>query len=254
MNPQFGSGVVVITPNAGNLALNPTPTQLKVMQDASVDFKAELKKLYGQMQGALATARGKIDISGKLKVASFNANDINQVYWGQTVTAGGSRPVANESHAIASTVTPSVGTGLLVVEDLGVVNGVTGVSMTKVATSPIAGQYEFTPATTGGSPTAAVYGFAAADVTSAFAVLISYTSTSTSGSTLLLTNQFMGTAPVGQLVLFNQFEGKVMLIQLNAVTLGDMSIPTKQDDFWTSDLSFSANVDFAGNWGLIYAD
>jgi len=254
LNIQFGSGVATFTPNAGNLAANPTPTRLQIMQEASIEFKGDLKKFYGQKQLAAAVARGKIDVTGKAKVGAINANDINQIYWGQALTVGGNRPY-DETHAIAATVTPTLGTGLQVTDDQGVINMSTGLNMTKVASSPAVGQYSFTPAVTGGSPTAASYSFNAADVTSGFAVKISFRSSSTTqGSTLIINNQMMGYAPECELVLWNQFRGALDLIQLNSVTLGTFSKPTKQEDFWVSDIDFSCNADVNDVLGLLYTD
>jgi hypothetical protein len=248
-NIQFGSGVFVFTPNAGNLAANPTPIQLKVLQEASVEFKGDLKKLFGQKQIAVATARGKIDISGKCKVAALDQNDINQIYWGQTQTAGGNLPTF-ETHTPAASVTPTAAAGAGIVTDLGVINGSTGLSMLKVPSAPAVGQYSFTPATTGGSPTPAAYIFNAAET--AASVQIAFQLPVTTGSTLSLTSQLMGYAPVCAAMLYNSFRSAVSVVTLNSVTLGMMSIPTKQEDFWVSDLDFSANADAAGNIGTLY--
>jgi len=254
LNIQFGSGVATFTPNAGNLAANPTPIRLKVFQEASVEYKGDLKKLFGQSQLAVATARGKVDVTGKAKVAAVNAFDINQIYWGQALTVGGNRPY-DELHTIAATVTPTVGTGLAVTDDQGVINMSTGLSMTKVPSAPAVGQYTFVPAVTGGSPTAAEYTFNATDVTSGFQVKISFRSSSTTlGNTLTITNQLMGYAPVCQLVLWNEFRGGLDLTQLNAVTLGQFTKPTKQEDFWVSDIDFSCNADVNDVLGLLYTD
>jgi hypothetical protein len=249
-NIQFGSGVAVLTPNAGNTAANPTPIALKVLQEGSIEIKSDLKKLFGQFQGAVATARGKVDITGKMKVASFDANDLNQIYFGLTATTGGSLPVTGESHAPAASITPSTGSGLAVVADLGVLNGSNGKSMIKVSSAPAVGQYTFTPAITGGSPTAAVYGFNASET--AASVVLSYLTTVTTGTTVTLSNQLMGYAPECQLNLFSTFRNQTLAIQLNQVTFGQMSIPTKQDDFWVADIDFSANVDAAGLYGALY--
>jgi hypothetical protein len=78
-NVQFGSGVVFGKPVAGNQATNPTPYRLGVVQEASVDFKGDLKKLYGQKQFPVATARGKIDIEGKAKLAVFDAGMLSAI-------------------------------------------------------------------------------------------------------------------------------------------------------------------------------
>jgi hypothetical protein len=249
-NIQFGSGVLVFTPNAGNLAANPTPIRAKVMQEASIEIKGDLKSLFGQYQIAVATARGKIAVTGKVKVGCLDLNDINQVYWGQSIATGSVLPV-DETHAPAATVTPTIGSGLTTVADQGVINNSTGLSMTRVASAPAVGQYAFTAATTGGSPTAAEYTFNAAET--AASVLISPLTSATTGSSLIITNQLMGTAPICQAFLWNKFRGELDAAQLNSITLGTFSKPTKQEDFWVSDLDFTANVDASGTLGIFYA-
>ena len=247
---QFGSGVATLTPTGGNTAANPTPIQLKVQQENTVEFKGDLKELFGQSQMPVQIKRGKVKISGKIKFASQDPNDINQVFFGQVVTTGGAQPVWNESHAPGATVTPTVGSGLAVTSDQGVINGDTGKSMTRVPSAPAVGQYSFTPAVTGGSPSAAEYIFNASETASK--VLISYTTTVTTGSTLTLTNQLMGTAPTCTLLLYSKTDSSVFALQLNCVTLGSFSIPTKQDDYWVTESDFSVAADAAGNIGNMY--
>lgn len=250
LNIQFGSGLATLTPTAGNLPTNPTPTQLKVMQEGSLEFKGELKKLFGQNQFAVVTARGKIDATAKLKMGAMDVNDINQIYFAQTVTPGGSVPSAPETHTTAASITPTAGSGLGITLDRGVLNGDTGVSMVRVASAPTVGQYTFTPATTGGSPTAASYTFNASETASK--VILSFNVTVTSGSTLTINSQAMGYAPVCRLELENAFRGSVEYWILNSVTLGTFSRPTKQDDFWVSDVDISINADAAGTVGTLY--
>jgi hypothetical protein len=88
MNVQFGTGVLYALPNAANLATNPTPYRFGVLQEAQVDFKGDLKKLYGQYQFALAKARGKIDVTVKSKLAVLDPNMLNQLYFAQNAAAG----------------------------------------------------------------------------------------------------------------------------------------------------------------------
>ena len=84
---QFGTGVIFGLPNAGNLAANPTPYKFPVLQEASVSFKGDLKKLYGTSQFPVAKARGKIDVTCKAKIAGFDLGFLNQFYFGQTQSA-----------------------------------------------------------------------------------------------------------------------------------------------------------------------
>jgi hypothetical protein len=246
-NIQFGSGVFVFTPNFGNLAANPTPIKLKVLQEASIDFKGDLKKLFGQSQFPVATARGKIDVTGKAKVGCIDQNDINQIYWGQSVVSGGQVQTI-ERHAVAASVTPTAAAGDGIYVDQGVINLTNGLSMLRVASPPAVGQYSFTPSTSISTP--ASYTFNASET--AVNVELTFLLTVTTGSTLTLTNQLMGFAPVCQAYLGNSFRGEIDAVQLNAVTLGQFSKPTKQEDFWVSDLDFSANCDAGGTLGQFY--
>ena len=54
--------------------------------------------------------------------------------------------------------------------------------------------------------------------------------------------------------MYNTFRGKQIAIQLNACTMGQLSIPSKQEDFWISDFDMEANVDASNTLGYIYAD
>jgi len=252
MNAQFGSGVVTVTPVAGNLPTNPTPTRLKVMQDAQVDFKGDLKSLFGNKKFAVLVAQGKMQVTGKLKIASFSAADINQIIFAAAQTTGGNLPVIDEVHATAASITPTVGSGLTVVEDLGAINNDTGDQMVKVASAPAVGQYAFTPAVTGGSPTAASYAFNASET--ATHVAISYTATTTGGVSLALTQLPIGNTVITKLMLFNSTKGKFLALELNNVAFGSYSLPSKQDDFWVADVDFTACADASDNLGTLYAN
>lgn len=246
LNPQFGSGVLFGIPNAGNTATNPTPLQFGILQEVSVDFKADLKKLFGQSQFPLAKARGKVSVTAKGKIGSLDPLFFSQLYFGQPTIAGVQRPVYNEQHAIAATVPPTNATAT---EDLGVINATTGLPLTKVPSAPAAGEYSFTP-----GPTAS-YTFAAADVTAAFPVLLNYIwPDATHGTTLSIANQLMGYAPEFQAVLYNNFRGSLFALQLNSCVMGSVSIPTKQEDFWIADFDLEATADISGNIGAIYSD
>ena len=47
-----------------------------------------------------------------------------------------------------------------------------------------------------------------------------------------LTNQFMGYAPEFEMILANTFRNELFLLKLNSCTMGMISVPTKQEDFW----------------------
>jgi hypothetical protein len=252
MNVQFGCGVVFGAPNAGNLAANPTPQRFGFLQDMSVEFKGDLKKLWGQNQFAGAKARGKIDVTGKGKMATLDPTMLNQLFFGQGQSTGVMRIIDLESHAPAASVAPTHAVAGSLVTDYGVINKDTGLNMIKVDATPAVGQYTFTQATSGGSPTAAEYGFNAAETASA--VLLSYLYADTAGVTVELTNRLMGYAPEFQMFLYNNFRGKYFGLQLNSCVMGSFSIPTKQEDFWICDFDFDASTDASDSLGAIYAD
>jgi|SRR6185437_8065669 len=246
MNIQFGTGVLYGVPNAGNLAANPTPYKLGILQEVSVEFKADLKKLYGQKQMTVARARGKIDVTAKGKFATLDPNLLNQLYFGQSQAAGMTIMASDETATLVGT-SVTVANAATAVTDFGVINADTGQQLTRVTGTPATGEYSIADPFTG------VYTFASAD--SGMNVFISYTYTDASrGTTITLTNQLMGYAPEFRSFLFNQFRGRIMGLELFSCTMGSITIPTKQEDFWISDINFDAGVDASDTLGKIYAD
>ncbi len=243
MNIQFGTGVLYGKPVAGNLPTNPTPFKFGVLQECTVDFKTDLKKLYGQYQLAVATARGKIDTTIKGKLAVFDPNMLNQLQFAQTATAGYKLIVDGELQtvnvgAVTATHTP-------LTDDWGVQYKATGQQLINVLTAPVVGQYTV-------NLTTGVYGFASGDNTNV--VALSYTYQVNAGTTITMNNQLMGYAPELEMLLYNKFRNKYMAVQLNDVTLGNFNIPTKLEDFWISDFDGSANADPANVLGLLMMD
>lgn len=248
MNIQFGTGVLFMAPNSGNTAANPTPQRLGILQEVTVDFKADLKKLYGQKQLPVATARGKIDVTAKGKFAAFNPTMLNQVYFGQIQTAGIMKVADQEAQTVPNTPGPYTITVTHVAGVPIVDLGVTYADGTPFSnqTPSAAGEYTVNLAT-------GVYTFNSADANKP--VLISYMySVSTEGVTIALANQLMGYAPYFEAVLYNNFRGKYLSIQLNSCVMGDFSMPTKLEDFWIPDFTFSAETDANDVLGAIYAD
>jgi hypothetical protein len=250
MNIQFGTGVLFGVPNAGNLAALPTPSKFGVLQEVNVDFKADLKKLYGQKQFPVAKARGKIDVTAKGKFATQDPNLLNQLYFGQAQAVGMNIMQIDEAAVIGAGSPPvytyQVTNHATFGTDYGVINATTGAQMIKVASSPATGQYSVDPAT-------GTYTFAAADAGQG--ALISYTYNSTTrGTTITLSNQLMGYAPEFRAYLTNDFRNKYFGLELYSCTMGSISIPTKQEDFWISDIDFDAGVDATDTLGKLYAD
>lgn len=250
-NIQFGSGVLFGLPNSGNLAANPTPSKLGLLQEMTVDFKGDLKKLYGQNQMPAATARGKLDVTCKAKIAIFDLGSLNQLYFGQALTSGSAVEVTDsepDSVPASSTYTITVSGSAAFIDDLGVTYAATGKPLQNVTGGSLtaAGQYQVNVAT-------GVYTFYSGDASAA--VLISYTSTvtDTNMQTLTLTNRAMGYAPQFKAVAYNKFRGEYMGIQLNQCTMGSLTIASKLEDFWMYDITFDANCDNSNTLGKIFA-
>ncbi len=242
MNLQFGTGALYGIPNAGNLAANPTPTKFGILQECSVTFKGDLKKLYGAKQFAVSTGRAKIDVSGKGKIALLDPNMLNQLYFAQTATVGLNRLVADELHTPAASVPVTEESKF--VRDYGVVNNDTGTNMQFIPTgTPLEGQY---------TQAGGTYVFAAAETASA--VAISYLESDTTGTTIALKNQVSGYAPEFRALMANTFRNRYFALELFCCTMGQVSIPSKMGDYWISDFDFEANCDASDNLGNIYAD
>lgn len=246
MNNQFGTGYLYMIPNAGNLAINPTPQRIGFLQEASVNFKGDLKKLYGRGQFAGAKARGKIEVMGKFKFATLDPNALNQLYFGQASAAGINRLAIDESHAPGPTVA-AVGLSTFV-RDYGVINYDTGGTMTYIPAGThstlLPGQY---------AQSVGTYIFS--DTETASKVLLSYMATdANNGTTITLKNQLQGYAPEFRAMLWNTFRGKAFGLELNSCIMGQISIPTKQEDFWIVDADFEASCDATDTLGSIFAD
>lgn len=244
---EFGTGVLYGEPNSGNLPANPTPIRL-LLQEVSVEFKGDLKKLWTQSQFPIAKARGKVDVTGKAKICSFEPQPINQLFFAQTQAAGMLVPIDRELNTISGT-TVTVTNAANFDKDNGVqyTTGPTpGQILLKVASAPTLGQYAV-------NSTSGVYTFNASD--NAVQVAISYTYTnSTRGSTITLNNQLMGFAPEFRADIFNTFRSKVWGLRLNSCVMGQWTFPSKLEDFWVSDCTFDASTDSADVLGKLFAD
>jgi len=238
---QFGSGTLFATPltTIGNPAANPTPTQFGTLQDVSLEISFDTKELYGMYQFPDMIARGKGKITGKAKFAKVNGKQLNDLFFGQTVTAGQTLVQLDQAAAVPAspfqiTITPpSSGT---FVEDLGVRYASTGEPLSRVASGPAQGQY---------SQSGAVYTFASADQTAQ--VLISYSySVAAAGVTVAVSNQLMGFAPNFSCVLRELFNSQQTNVKLYACIASKLTRATKQEDFLIQEFDFSAFTNSSG--------
>ncbi|HUC62652.1 MAG TPA: hypothetical protein VMF53_11930 [Alphaproteobacteria bacterium] len=217
----------------------PTPVQFGAISDISVEIDFTLKQLYGQSQFPLAVARSNAKVTGKAKFAKINGATFNNLFFGQTLAAGQKVTSLNEAGTVPASTpyTVTVANASAFVDDLGVLYQTTGLPLARVQTVSAAGQY---------SVAAGVYSFYSGDASAG--VQLSYTYTiAGSGTKMTVANQLAGSAPVFKAVLYETFQGKTLQLELLQCVSTKLSFPTKQEDYVTSELDFSAFADGFGN-------
>lgn len=247
----FGAGSVFGIPiqdAAGNAITNGTPIQIGVMQEMSLEFSGDVKELYGQNQFAVDVGRGKAKVGGKIKGAQVSGAAINSLFFGQTMVSGTGMAAYIDSTGAAIPATPfqitptppSTGT---FVEDLGVRDS-NGLAMTKVASTPAAGQY---------SVSAGVYLFNTADTGKTVFINYRYSYTLLSGKQITVNNVQMGAAPLLRTLMQVDYRGKRALVILPNALFTKMALfSTKLDDYSIPEEDFSCFADSSGNVATIY--
>lgn len=247
---EFGSGILTGTRN--DLTGVQTPRRFGVLQDVSIDFNGDIKTLFGTNQYPVDSARGKTKIDGKAKFAALQARGYNDLFFGQTVTAGQTKYAYNERATLATTTTSIAYTVANAtstpIVDQGVFYGGTGtnagVQLEVTTSTPSTGVYNFV-GTTG------VYTFAAGE--SGASLLFNYTYQVSTGFHIDINQQFMGTTPRFGLTLFQVFEGAQMVLNLFSATSSKLTYPTRIDDYVITEMDFSAfanAADEVGVWNL----
>ena len=105
----FGAGEfygVPLLDASGSAIVNPTPVKILTMQEMSLDFSGDQKELYGQNQFAVAVARGKVKVTGKVKGAAVSGAALNSLFFGQTMTDGSLTAVYTDLAGAAIPSTP----------------------------------------------------------------------------------------------------------------------------------------------------
>lgn len=234
MQYNFGSGILWGTRN--DIA-NGTPVRFGALQDVSIDFDGETKELYSQYQFPIDTARGKMKITGKAKLARMSTVQYNALFFGQSQTTGQKLTSYDEAATVPGTpYQVTVAQGATFIADLGVRLASTGEPLTLVASGPTTGQYTVA---TGG-----VYTFAAADTTKA--MLFDYVYSAVTGFTVAGANLLMGSSPRWGATFTSNYEGDTTTLRLYSCITNKMGLATKIDDYTIPELDFSAFANAAG--------
>lgn len=238
---SFGSGNIFLTPSGANA----TPIQVGALQDVSVDISRTVKKLYGQSQQPLKIGAGELSAAIKSKMGYLNGKLYHDVFYGVSSSTGTVKIAVNEAGTVpaVTTYTVTVANSANFSQDLGVTYA-DGSLLTKVASSPAAGQY---------SVAAGVYTFAAADASTK--VLISYEYTdATNGSTASVGVIAQGVQPIITLDLYRGYNGTGERHRFWACVSSKLTLPTKLADFGIAEMDFDAFVDSQGRFHDIYTD
>ncbi len=227
--------------------VNPTPAFLGVLQDIELSFDQTLKDLVGQFKLPVDVAPANLKITGKAKLAVIQANMMNDLFFGATLTAAAGIQMATQETATTATTTFTVTNAATFKEDLGVFYKATGVQLKRVATSPVTGQYSVVE-TTG------VYTIAVGDENTVFNVF--YTYGVTTKQNLAMANEFMGQGPSFELNIQEQYTNNAgvvgtIFIKLNACRSSKFTLPFKNTEYTIPEFVFMAYADTAGNWGTI---
>lgn len=245
---MFGAGSlwgVPLTDSTGTAVTNPVPAKLGDMQDVSLDFSFDIKTLYGENQFPIAQGRAKGKVSGKAKMARIDPLVYSSLYFGQALASGTQSVYKDTTTGTAIPTTPfqitidPPGSGVFL-KNLGVRDVSTGADMTRVTSSPSAGQYSVVEAT-------GVYTFASADNVSGIKVQIDYAyTTSGSGQKLIVQNQPMGYVATFEAHIYLPYNNKTLTIVLPAAVSTKLSLATKLDDFTIPEFDFEGFENASG--------
>lgn len=222
----------------------PTPTNIKILQSASIDLKATLKELFGQNILPVAVGRSQVKVTGKLKFADYQPRQIRD-FFGASMTAGQTLILNNEADSVPAPSGPytiTVAQSATWVLDLGVVYAATGIPLTRGASASGQGIY---------SVSAGVYTFNSTDASAA--VLISYTYTlSSAGETVTMSNTSAGAANTFKTVLGSSYNGLQTNFILNSCVNESFKMyDSKIGDFTMPELDFAAFADASGVLGTV---
>lgn len=227
---------------------NPTVSPFGVAQDVTLDFKRDIKKLFGQNQLPVDAAAGMLSVTGKVNMGVINGRLINDLMIGGTLSTGQVPYIADESGTVAGTtvgagtVTAANGAGFQT--DLGVYWSSSGIPLTRVSTAstPATGQYNVVAAT-------GVYTFSSLDGN--VAVKLSYLYSTVGGQNVAMTNQPMGTIGKFQAVMGWLWGTEKATVNLAACIGSDISYATKLDDYMKPGFGFEAFCDANNSLGTM---
>lgn len=238
----FGPGILICTRT--DLTV-PVAVNVGFAQELTIDFAGTTKQLYGQKQFPLVSARGTIKATGKWKAAVISGLAWNNVFYGNTFTSGGLNWNVDSTFTSSTTVTTiQVGSSLTFEADLGVKYGATVSSTVGSANFPlqrVATGSESTGTYSIASTQPGLYTFGGGTTGAATPLKITFTNTTTSGQSLIATNQSIGFTPTFQLDYFttlSQPTARPFAVRLYSCVGAKHTIAFKLEDFMMPEFDF----------------
>lgn len=245
----FGTGDSIFVPTRdadGIAVVVPTPIELPSCVDIGIEKKGEAKKHEGKFQYSLASAIAKRSIEVQLTCNMHSAKSLI-ISTNEAVAASYAALYSpNTSTAIPATpfqITATPPNSGVFKQDMGVRFEDTGEQLTRVASSPITGQYSLVDAT-------GVYTFAAADTGKKVFTKYTY-SVATGGSSVTEYNRLQGESPEYNLILTSgKYRGVQVMFEAPIVTVKDVSQPFKNGDYMAQKIT--CDVLANPNTGLVF--
>jgi len=244
MQYSFGTGTLIgrKIPSSGVA----TPVKFGALQGVTVDIAFTTKELYSRKQFPVDVGRGTAKLTGKAQFAQLNALAFNDIFFGNTSVATGSRQTSIDE---ALTITANTANGShnsTFIRDLGVTYANNGAYFDRVSANAVGAQYVC-------NETSGVYTFNTSQNNQAILMCYQWTDAS-NGKTVSLANQLLGNAPTFMMILSNNYKGKAWTLELNSCMSSKLAMATRVEDHMIPDLDFVGFADSADQVGYLSTD
>jgi len=240
---NFGLGSLWSIPSGAT----PAPLRFATLKDISLDIGGDLELLRGEGYFAVDAGKKGGAVKGKIGLAELNMGILSQIIPGIVKTTGTTRVIIEEAGTIPSTPFQiTVAQGATFLENLEVINGVTGLPMTRGATATGTGVYAVNDGT-------GVYTFHTSDTGKAVRISYRYT-VAGSGSTYTISNSVSTVATPFVMLLGNGTSGKYFSARVPSVHVPGIGFGLKGDGWTEYQLNYEATADSAGKCAYLYSD
>lgn len=221
----------------------PTVSPFGVVQDITIDFKRDVKKLFGQNQLPVDVSAGMLSVTGKVTQGTITGRQVNDLLIGGTLSTGQLPNIVNETITISSgstTATAANGAGWNT--DLGVYGTTDGIPLVKASTVAVLTIDQYAVSTLG------VYTFSS--LAARTSLKSSYLYSTSGGQQVSMSNQPMGKTGNFTAVAAFLWGTEKSTMSLNNCMATDYSLATKLDDYAKPTFGFEAATDASDVLGI----